>query len=93
MLLVYEVSSYVTSGRVETLKLCLIYRGLNLCFSNKYSTNIVNIFVGRNLFTFKLVFITNLMHSSLLHGRSQRVTIPDAVKYNLDLLKMSIVLL
>jgi hypothetical protein len=28
-----------------------------------------------------------------LHGRSQRVTIPDAVKYNFDLLKMSIVLL
>jgi hypothetical protein len=28
-----------------------------------------------------------------LHGHSQRVTIPDAVKYNFDLLKMSIVLL
>jgi hypothetical protein len=28
-----------------------------------------------------------------LHGRSQRVTIPDAVKCNFDLLKMSIVLL
>jgi hypothetical protein len=28
-----------------------------------------------------------------LHGRSQRVTIPDAVEIQLDLLKMSIVLL
>jgi hypothetical protein len=27
------------------------------------------------------------------HGHPQRLTIPDAEKYNLDLLKMSIVLL
>jgi hypothetical protein len=33
------------------------------------------------------------LQSGALHGRSQNVTIPDAVKYNCDLLKMSILLL
>jgi hypothetical protein len=33
------------------------------------------------------------LSTSALHGRSQRVTIPDAVKYNFDHLKMSILLL
>jgi hypothetical protein len=33
------------------------------------------------------------LSTGALYGRSQRVTIPDAVKYNFDLLKMSIVML
>jgi protein associated with RNAse G/E len=33
------------------------------------------------------------LSTGALHGRLERVTIPDAVKYNFDLLKMSIVLL
>jgi hypothetical protein len=32
------------------------------------------------------------LSTGALYGRSQRVTIQDAVKYNYDLLKMSIVL-
>jgi hypothetical protein len=39
------------------------------------------------------MLICSPLLTGALHGRSQRVTIPDAVKYNFDLLKMSIVLL
>jgi hypothetical protein len=40
-----------------------------------------------------LVWMGCPLSTGALYGRSQRVTIPDAVKYNFDLLKMSIVLL
>jgi virulence-associated protein VagC len=39
------------------------------------------------------MLIFSPLSTSAQHGRSQRVKIPDAVKYNFDLLKMSIVLL
>jgi hypothetical protein len=39
------------------------------------------------------VFLLSPLSTGALHGRSQRVTIPGAVKYNFDLLKMSTVLL
>jgi hypothetical protein len=54
----------------------------------------------KNLLHLQAVELRNANHATVslyrhyaLHGRSQRVTIPDAVKYNFDLLKMNIVLL